>query len=460
MEAVTGSALVSGGVALANGISQVASNTMSQKKWRERQKYLEDQQIRAEKRQYDYNIDLQNYAYNKNLEQWHLENAYNSPAAQVARYKSAGLNPNLIYGDGGAMAAANSPTMQIEGSNAAAPAAAPYSEMPAIGGNFAEVAGLGIQQMLASAQARKLDADTLNSLKDLDFKDASFDLRLDEIAEGIANTVADTDLKGNQSENVAVDTEGKRIANEIAEATKQTQIDDAAQTLENKKREGWNLEKMGRNIDAATHKINMETSLLRVQRRIAELDEKIRKVDADNADVLMDLRKQRESLAIEMANKQSRILSKELQYYDRRALAQLALSAAEQFNRTAFGKLANSETLTQDFKNKMNEILLDPTKSTDARTYFSALLLKNMNETNALDLLEFVRDTFKDELFGDNLSSSSSGEKKKMSNEEILKIPIEPNSKEQAAMYKWLSEHPNATEAERVEFKKQLLGID
>lgn len=30
--------------------------------------------------------------------QWNLEKEYNSPAAMMARYKSAGLNPNLIYG--------------------------------------------------------------------------------------------------------------------------------------------------------------------------------------------------------------------------------------------------------------------------------------------------------------------------------------------------------------------------
>lgn len=32
------------------------------------------------------------------LSDWNMQNAYNSPAAQMARYKAAGLNPNLIYG--------------------------------------------------------------------------------------------------------------------------------------------------------------------------------------------------------------------------------------------------------------------------------------------------------------------------------------------------------------------------
>lgn len=33
-----------------------------------------------------------------NLAQWNLQNAYDSPAAQMQRYREAGLNPNLIYG--------------------------------------------------------------------------------------------------------------------------------------------------------------------------------------------------------------------------------------------------------------------------------------------------------------------------------------------------------------------------
>lgn len=40
------------------------------------------------------------YAYSQEQEQWNRQNAYNSPEAQMARYKAAGLNPNLIYGSG------------------------------------------------------------------------------------------------------------------------------------------------------------------------------------------------------------------------------------------------------------------------------------------------------------------------------------------------------------------------
>lgn len=34
------------------------------------------------------------------LSDWEMQNAYNSPAAQMARFKDAGLNPHLIYGQG------------------------------------------------------------------------------------------------------------------------------------------------------------------------------------------------------------------------------------------------------------------------------------------------------------------------------------------------------------------------
>lgn len=37
------------------------------------------------------------------LADWNMQNEYNSPAAQMARLKEAGLNPALVYGDGGSV---------------------------------------------------------------------------------------------------------------------------------------------------------------------------------------------------------------------------------------------------------------------------------------------------------------------------------------------------------------------
>jgi hypothetical protein len=46
------------------------------------------------------NKKLAQYSFNKNVEMWKMQNAYNSPKQQMARYNEAGLNPNLMYGKG------------------------------------------------------------------------------------------------------------------------------------------------------------------------------------------------------------------------------------------------------------------------------------------------------------------------------------------------------------------------
>lgn len=66
---------------------------------------------------------LQDRAFAQNKQMWSEQNAYNSPTAQMARLKSAGLNPNLVYGNGSVgnssgsapkMEAASYPTPKME----------------------------------------------------------------------------------------------------------------------------------------------------------------------------------------------------------------------------------------------------------------------------------------------------------------------------------------------------------
>ena len=56
-----------------------------------------------------YNLMLARLQNKWNIEQWQRENDYNSPTAQMARFRSAGLNPNLIYGQQNT--SASSPTL-------------------------------------------------------------------------------------------------------------------------------------------------------------------------------------------------------------------------------------------------------------------------------------------------------------------------------------------------------------
>lgn len=49
---------------------------------------------------FEYNKDLAEQAFRQNVQMWNAENAYNTPAAQMMRMRAAGLNPNLLYGNG------------------------------------------------------------------------------------------------------------------------------------------------------------------------------------------------------------------------------------------------------------------------------------------------------------------------------------------------------------------------
>lgn len=69
-----------------------------------------DKTIRANKQ-------MAQFQYSKDLEMWNRQNEYNTPEAQMLRYKEAGLNPNLIYGQGSSgnatvMPKYNAPTLQ------------------------------------------------------------------------------------------------------------------------------------------------------------------------------------------------------------------------------------------------------------------------------------------------------------------------------------------------------------
>lgn len=54
----------------------------------------------AQNRQNRSNMAMAEYQYSKELEMWNRQNQYNSPQMQMQRFRDAGLNPNLIYGQG------------------------------------------------------------------------------------------------------------------------------------------------------------------------------------------------------------------------------------------------------------------------------------------------------------------------------------------------------------------------
>lgn len=81
------------------------------------------QQYKYQKRlmaqQNAYNSQAATTSYIRMREMWEDENNYNTPTAQMARYKDAGLNPNLIYGNSNPSAGFSSaPSSSVSGAHA------------------------------------------------------------------------------------------------------------------------------------------------------------------------------------------------------------------------------------------------------------------------------------------------------------------------------------------------------
>lgn len=64
------------------------------------------------KKQAQYNRELADRQYGHQLDMWNKMNAYNAPTKQMERFKDAGLNPHLIYGQGNAGNASTLPQYQ------------------------------------------------------------------------------------------------------------------------------------------------------------------------------------------------------------------------------------------------------------------------------------------------------------------------------------------------------------
>lgn len=59
----------------------------------------------------DTNLKIARESFDNNVKMWQLENEYNTPENQMARYKEAGLNPNLMFGSVSPGNASNAPQL-------------------------------------------------------------------------------------------------------------------------------------------------------------------------------------------------------------------------------------------------------------------------------------------------------------------------------------------------------------
>lgn len=119
---------------------------------------IEAQQQENQKNR-EYNLMLARTQNQWNLEQWQRENDYNSPTAQMARFRAAGLNPNLAYGQ--MSNGASSPTLTSG-------AASSPTDMSAIGNkrNFGQAMQEMLNMEMQKAQIEAIKAGTEKTKED------------------------------------------------------------------------------------------------------------------------------------------------------------------------------------------------------------------------------------------------------------------------------------------------------
>lgn len=138
---------------------------------------------------------------NQQIKLWNMNNAYNTPAAQMQRLRAAGLNPNLVYGSGSVVGNSSS--------------GAPTVQRPDVGSGIGQ-AGNIVSQMYQLIQAQmniiKTQADTKNVEANTDntvantqgqvysnqFAANSFDDRLMQVRNDAQGSFYNSLLKGQQ----------------------------------------------------------------------------------------------------------------------------------------------------------------------------------------------------------------------------------------------------------------------
>lgn len=128
-----------------------------------------------------FQLQMYNKQYSDAVNFWNMQNDYNSPSAQMARFKAAGLNPNLIYGQG-------------TPGNASSPPPVPHA--PTYQGIAPNTLGQGISGALSS----------LGNYYDLETKRAQVD-----------NMKRQNELVAAQTVKTISDTTGSNLSNEFAD---------------------------------------------------------------------------------------------------------------------------------------------------------------------------------------------------------------------------------------------------
>ena len=130
---------------------------------------------------------------------WNMQNDYNSPQAQMNRFQEAGLNPNLIYGQGNSGNAGAIPTPDVQSAQFKSPES----------GNAISSAGLSAINAMYDLEIKQASYDNMKrqgnviamdaALRAAQADNSSFDARLKKKLENNSLQVAEENLRALQT---------------------------------------------------------------------------------------------------------------------------------------------------------------------------------------------------------------------------------------------------------------------
>lgn len=116
--------------------------------------------------------DLMLSQYGLNQDAVREMNAYNDPSAQMSRLKSAGLNPNLVYGD------ATLSSLQSSPASVGSAPSAPMANVPDYGASLSTASDIALK----AAQVKKLGSETVGQSLENDYLQKTMEERIRQVA--------------------------------------------------------------------------------------------------------------------------------------------------------------------------------------------------------------------------------------------------------------------------------------
>lgn len=312
-----------------------------------------EQSFNAEQAQQAYDRQREFYDY-----QFDKESKYNSPLSQMQRYKEAGLNPYLMdYEDGNVGIGASSPSAaSSSGSNSVNVAAFENNTLQALS-NVANIAQgfaeLSTQADLNKSQQVKNYADAAKtSGVDTEEVKANISKLMQDTNTSRAqelNTIADTQVKGEQKKNIAEDT--RRLSYTVDKFLPK-QLDEISKRIEDLASQIWQRQQV----------TPAEVASLR-----QEIAESVSRVNLNS--------------------RQAALLDKQLDWFDQRAAVELGIS------RQQFQQLASNNMLL-GLRNSISSDILN-TKNVNGlwndsdfrNNVYKLRALETLNPFPALDFL-------------------------------------------------------------------------